>query len=158
MTAAQTKTSPARVVAVIAAIALSASFFLPAMTFSGGGGSVNVSGQAGTGWDLCEGSFNLMRIVGTPDGQVRGEQWKLYIMAYAWTANLSCALVLLGCACGWTQARVLWWVLAIAGGIIGITGVVVLFSEHGNPGPASLAWCGALVLALIAASLMPKAR
>lgn len=159
MANAQPSAAPARIVALIGALLPAASFFLPAMTFSGGGGSgVRASGQAGTGWDLADASFQLMRAVGTPDSTMRGDQWKLYAMAYAWAANLTGALVLLGCVCAWTQARVLWVILSLAGGALGFTGVVVLFADFGNPGPASLAWCGSLLLAFIAACLLPKAR
>lgn len=152
MAAART-IGPARFIALLGLVVLGVSFFLPAASKN-----IPSTGMSLTGWDLAKGSFDLMRVVGTPDPQVQGkEMWRVYAMAYAWTANIGAALGILACLMGWTQTRAFVIVVSALAAGLGITGVAVLFGED-TIGLAPIAWAAGLVDVVLACVALPRAR
>lgn len=149
--AANSSVGAARFIALLGLVVLGVSFLLPAS-------SKNLPGNSLIGWDLAKGSFDLMRVVGTPSSQVQGkDMWRVYAMAYAWTANIGAGLAILACLMGWTQTRGFMIFISGVGAAIGVTGVAVLFSED-TIGLAPIAWAVALVDVVLACVALPKAR
>jgi hypothetical protein len=139
----------------IAILLFGVSFILPAAP------TVDLATGSGIGWDYCEGSFNLMRMIfeSLERSSANGLPWKwqAYLVAFAWLANIGFVLSVLSTLQnrGQPSKSTSPWLpspsssasaCAVGAAIVGVAAVIVFSVERETLGLAPVVWALALIL------------